>query len=413
MSSKQSLSHIPLILLLTITQFTNFLDANMIMPLGSKLTSALGIDEKLFGVLVASYSIAAFMSGLIAILWIDRYNRRKIFLFTYFGFILGTSLCAVSKDQISVLLLARAIAGGFGGVLTSCTLALIGDIFPSETRGRALGIFMTAGPLSLVLGIPAGLWLSNTANWHWIFALISGASICCWITAYRLLPDTFSKVDHKTKNSQVIVEMLQDRKTQKLIALTIAQALGLNLILPYLSTHLVHKVGISEQQLPVVYLVTSLITILISPMAGKMSDSCGVKKTYVLWLACSAPALFLLTKLQSSSLLLVCIISSIFTCFNQGRRTVAVAVMMDVVPSKYRGCFMSLASSIQSLVLASASSMGGLILHTNSQGEFTNFSTLGAYATGALVLSAVPLLSLNLKKKPAMMEAINLDRQAA
>lgn len=390
-------SSFSIIILLTMIQFTNFLDANMIMPLGSKLTSELGISEKVFGLLVASYSCAAFVSGLLAMKWIDKYNRRRLFLSLYAGFIVGSGLCVIPTKEVSLLIIARIIAGSFGGVLTSCTLTYIGDIIPQNNRGSALGLVMIAGPLSLVLGIPAGLWFSNIASWHWIFVLVTGVSIICWIMAYFYLPKTAS-VAKTTNNMGKIIKLLKESKVQKLLALMVTQALGPNLVLPFLSSHLVNKIGVSENQLPIVYLVASLITLVISPLAGKMSDIFGAKKTYGIWLVLSTLALYLLTLLSNSSLFVVCCLSSLFMCFNQGRRTIAVAVTLGEISSAQRGCFMSLTSSIQSLVLASASILGGLILNTNSQGEFTNFSTLGAYAAGVLLLSMIPIIGLNFKK---------------
>ena len=76
-----------------------------------------------------------------------------------------------------MLLLGRIVTGLFGGVIGSIVLAIITDLFPLHLRGRVMGFVQTAFAASQVLGIPAGLFLSNHWNWHVAFAALVGLSI--------------------------------------------------------------------------------------------------------------------------------------------------------------------------------------------------------------------------------------------
>ncbi len=61
-----------------------------------------------------------------------------------------------------MLLAARVVTGAFGGVLGGIAMAIIGDVFPDERRGRATGILMSAFSLASVLGVPFGLFLGTS-----------------------------------------------------------------------------------------------------------------------------------------------------------------------------------------------------------------------------------------------------------
>jgi predicted MFS family arabinose efflux permease len=74
------------------------------------------------------------------------------------------------------LLVARMVTGGFGGVIGSVVFAITTDLFPFEMRGRVMGFVQTAFAASLVLGIPAGLFLTNLWGWHAPFIMIVAVS---------------------------------------------------------------------------------------------------------------------------------------------------------------------------------------------------------------------------------------------
>ena len=81
------------------------------------------------------------------------------------------------RAELSLLLLGRIVTGLFGGVIGSVVLAIITDLFALQLRGRVMGFVQTAFAASQVLGIPAGLFLSNHWNWHVSFGALVGLSI--------------------------------------------------------------------------------------------------------------------------------------------------------------------------------------------------------------------------------------------
>jgi predicted MFS family arabinose efflux permease len=160
------------IFLLAFLQFTIILDFMILSPLGALLLEELHVTTRQFGLVVSVYAFSAGASGLLTAGFADRFDRKKLLLFFYFGFLLGTLGCGIAPDY-STLLVARTVTGLFGGVIGSISMAIAADLFPLEVRGRVMGVIQTAFAASQVLGLPIGLFLSNHWGWHAPFLLIS------------------------------------------------------------------------------------------------------------------------------------------------------------------------------------------------------------------------------------------------
>src|SRR6201991_2122466 len=174
--------------ILAFLQFTIILDFMIISPLGAMMMPTLGISPKQFGWAVSSYAFSAGVSGLLAAGFADRFDRKRLLLFFYCGFMLGTLLCALATTY-HMLLIARTVTGLFGGVIGSIVLAIATDLFPLEMRGRVMGIISTAFAASQVLGLPAGLFFANRWDWHApFFAILVVAIPAGLIILLRMKP---------------------------------------------------------------------------------------------------------------------------------------------------------------------------------------------------------------------------------
>ena len=157
--------------LLAFLQFSIILDFMIISPLGATIMPDVDIGPQRFGEIVSAYAFSAGITGIVAAGFADRFDRKRFLLFFYFGFIIGTALCALEPNY-HLLLLARIVTGLFGGVIGSVVLAITTDLFPFQMRGRVMGVVQTAFSASQVLGIPTGLYIANLWNWHVTFVAI-------------------------------------------------------------------------------------------------------------------------------------------------------------------------------------------------------------------------------------------------
>ena len=126
--------------------------------------------------IVAAYTYAAGLAGLVATMVIDRFPRRTAFLSIFAGFIVGTFACGLSNSYVT-LLVARFLTGAFGGILGGIALAIIGDVFPENRRGTATGLLMSAFAIASVAGVPLGLML-GLSRYGWQSPFLALASLC-------------------------------------------------------------------------------------------------------------------------------------------------------------------------------------------------------------------------------------------
>ena len=174
--------------ILAFLQFTVMVDFLIISPLGAMIVPTLHITPRQFSVVVSSYAFTAGIAGLLAAGFADRFDRKRLLLFFYAGFMLGTFACALANNY-PMLLFGRIVTGLFGGVIGSIVLAIATDLFPLELRGRVVGIISTALAASQVLGLPAGLYFANHWDWHAPFmAIVSIAAPAGLVILFHMKP---------------------------------------------------------------------------------------------------------------------------------------------------------------------------------------------------------------------------------
>src|SRR6476661_3219327 len=169
-----------LIVLLALTQFTVVLDFMVMSPLGDILMKSMNLKTSQFGFAVSSYAFSAGISGLLTAGFADKFDRKKLLLFFYIGFIAGTLLCGLTTSY-PMLVAARIITGIFGGVIGSISMAIVADLFPLEQRGRVMGFLQMGFGASQVLGIPISLYIANYWGWQSPFLMIVGLATMIWL----------------------------------------------------------------------------------------------------------------------------------------------------------------------------------------------------------------------------------------
>src|ERR1700712_4695707 len=176
------------ITILALTQFTVVLDFMVMSPLGDMLMKSMNLKTAQFGLAVSSYAFSAGISGLLTAGFADKFDRKKLLLFFYVGFIAGTLLCAITTSY-PMLVAARIVTGLFGGVIGSISMAIVADLFLIEQRGRVMGYMQMGFGASQVLGIPIGLYLANQWGWQSPFIMIVALASLVWlVVALKMKP---------------------------------------------------------------------------------------------------------------------------------------------------------------------------------------------------------------------------------
>jgi MFS transporter, DHA1 family, inner membrane transport protein len=203
-----------LLIILASINFTHILDFMIMMPLGNYLMPFFDITPKQFTLLVAAYTISAGFSGFIAAFFVDKYDRKKILLLGYSGFLLGTIACGFAPTYYT-LLFSRVFAGIFGGLIGAQVLSIVADTFTYNRRGTAMGAVMSSFSIASTLGVPFSLYLANAISWHAPFLFIGFLGIVLIPLINKYVPQMNAHIDtsgEKTNKLEALTTVLKKSK---------------------------------------------------------------------------------------------------------------------------------------------------------------------------------------------------------
>ena len=383
------LSERRLLLLLAAVQFTHIVDFMIMMPLGPQLTRELGIDARQFGALVSAYGLTAGIVGLAAAPFTDRFDRRKLLLYCYAGFALGTLACGLATSA-PALMLARAMCGAFGGVSGATLMAIVADVVPPERRARGMGIIMTAFSAAAALGVPLGLKIAQEWKWEAPFLAVAVVSMVVWIGLFRILPPVRGHLTGgKVKSIEDFLELVRNSNAWIGLALMSAMVLGHFTLIPYLAQHLVGNVGLPEKKLSLIYLTGGLVTVVTGPLIGRLADRYGRFRVYCVLVVVACTVIRLFTSSGPQPLWLVLLMAAFFFSCANGRFVPGQAVISLAVPPARRGAYMSLVACSRDLAAGATATLGSYIVVQGPAGRLLHFDRLGWLAIGASVFSVL------------------------
>jgi predicted MFS family arabinose efflux permease len=385
---------------LAFLQFTIILDFLIISPLGAMMMPTLNITPHQFGWAVSAYAFSAGVSGFLAAGFADRFDRKRLLLFFYCGFMLGTLLCALANSY-PLLLLARIVTGLFGGVIGSVALAIATDLFPLEMRGRVMGLISTAFAASQVLGLPAGLFFANRWDWHTpFFAILVIAVPAGLIILLRMKPvaDHLALKQERSPLMHLVHTIAEPRFSLAFILVTLLPTGGY-MLMPFGTAFIVNNVGLSFAVLPVIYLVTGLCAVFVGPLVGRASDRFGKFATFCFGTALSVIMVIIWTNIGHLPLAWVIVINVILFAGIFSRMIPAQALVSAIPGPTQRGAFNAVSASLQQMAGGISAGVAGLIIVQLPEGRIEHFDRLG-YIVVAVSLVSLVLMYLLHKQVP-------------
>lgn len=382
-SNSQELFYIAV---LTCVQIFNMLDVVIMLPLAPTFMRVFNISPAEFSFLASSYSFSSGTMGLLYSSIADRYNRKRLLVFLTLGLSITTAYCGFASSYTG-LLIARILAGLFGGVINSVIYAIIADIIPEQRRGRAVGAIMASFSITSILGIPIGLAIADYSSWRHTFHFIGvGALIMCLFSAFILPSVPVSGQDLKILASlKRIISIAATKKNVLPFAVMSLFTFSGFMMFPFLSPYAVKNIGILESDLKYIYLVGGLFTVVASAITGKCSDRFGEFKTFLWPFLLSLPFIYLYTSVGPMPFTQLLIITSCFMIFINARFIPIMTLITKHPKEEERGSFMGLLLSLRSFSSSFAVTFTGFIIielpngtldHFNHIGEFSIFLTI-------------------------------------
>ncbi|HET7002216.1 MAG TPA: MFS transporter [Puia sp.] len=374
---------------LAITTFTVVLDFMVMSPLGDILMKSLNIKPAHFGLAVSAYAFSAGISGLLTAGFADRYDRKKLLLFFYTGFIAGTLLCGIANTY-PLLVGARIITGLFGGVIGSISMAIVADLFDLQHRGRVMGFMQMGFGASQVLGIPIGLYLANVWGWHAPFLWVGiMAIIVAVLIAIKLKPLTKHLAVQQDRSALKHLMHTLSKKDYRIgFSATALLSIGGFMMMPFGSAFAINNLHITQHQLPLLFMVAGLSTLIIMPLIGKLSDRVDKFKIFVAASIWMAVVVVIYTNLSVTPLWLVMIFNVLMMCGIMSRMVPSSALITAVPVLQDRGAFMSINSSLQQIAGGVAAAFAGLIVVQKDK-----FSPLEHYNTLGYIIVCISAVS--------------------
>jgi predicted MFS family arabinose efflux permease len=378
------------IFILAITLFTVVLDFMVMSPMGDILMKSLSMKPSQFGLAVSSYAFSAGISGLLTAGFADKFDRKKLLLFFYFGFILGTFLCGFANTY-SFLIAARIITGLFGGVIGSIAMAIIADIFDIQHRGRVMGFLQMGFSASQVLGIPIGLYLANFWGWHapflWIAAM---ATVVAFLIASRMHPLTKHLMVQKDGSALKHLLHTVSKKDYRVgFTATTLLSIGGYMMMPFGSAFAINNLKVTQHQLPLMFMITGLSTLIIMPLVGKFSDKIDKFKIFAIASVWTIIMVLIYTHLTVTPFVIVVLLNILLMAGVMSRMIPSQALVTGIPAIQDRGAYMSINSSIQQIAGGVAAAAAGMIVV-----QKTKFSPIEHYDTLGYIIVCISCISI-------------------
>ena len=374
----------------------------IMMPLGPVLMRDFGIGTHEFGLLVASYSFSAAISGILAATFVDLFERKRLLLISFALFALATLACGLAPNYPS-LMLARGLAGIFGGIIGALVQTMVADAIPYIRRGKASGFVSSAFSISTVAGVPLSLWLANHLGWRAPFIFIAGLSVVFIAVGLRILPELRQhlSVEKRSHLFASTFEVLGDMNHLRALLYSALIIFSGFTVIPYITVYAVNNVGIALLDIPIVYFVGGLATLISARFIGHWADRYGKMETYR-WVALAAMLpLLIITNIGAVPLWLWVMCTTSFFVLVSGRMIPAMAIIASAAQPKLRGTFMSLNGTVQSLAMGLATSLAGFLITLEDSGKIIGYPIVGYVAVVANLLAIWFVARIAVHDQPA------------
>jgi predicted MFS family arabinose efflux permease len=371
-------------------QFVNILDFMIVMPLGPDFARALDIPLSHLGYVGGSYTASASVSGIAGAFFLDRFDRRKALAVAMLGLTLGT-LSGALATGLGTLMLARIVAGAFGGPATSLSYSIIADVIPPERRGKTMGAVMGAFSIASILGVPAGLELAQRGGWKLPFIAVAILGGILGTYAYAVLPPMFGHLAAAKQRAfgRDLLELVRGDVFMSL-AMTFVVMMAGFILIPNISAYVLYNLQYPRAHLGILYLVGGSVSFVAMRGVGMLVDRYGSAAVGTFGSLFVSLVIYLGFVRMPPALPVM----AIFVGFMLGMafRNVAYNTLTTKVPRPAeRARFSSVQSAVQHLASALGAFTSAQFLSENADHTLVGVSTM-AIVSIALGLVLVPFL---------------------
>ncbi|QQR98671.1 MAG: MFS transporter [Sphingobacteriales bacterium] len=388
-----------IVLLLSFITYICTVDSMLMMPLMNIVMDTYQIGAKTSTIIISIYSFTAFIAGILSSGFMDLYDRKKLLLITFIGFTIGTGLCSYGTT-FYLMIIYRGFTGIFGGIIGGVAMSIISDLIPFQRRATAISIISLSFAMAAITGIPFGIYLSQNFNLFLPFKILTIISILTIFAIIVWIPPVKKHLQEKRKKKfslKHITQVFLDNNQLLSLILAFLLVFSHQVVIVFVVPYFENNIGFSQKWIPVMYLIGGIVTVITSPIIGKMSDKIGNKTTFIILLFLSFIPIILTTHIQKATIPIVIMICATFFIFAAGRMIPAYTIMSGAMTKEMRGAFMSTRSAFLELGTFVATTISGFIVTIDkTTGIVSNYKTVGYISVMAGLICLLIVLRIRI-----------------
>jgi multidrug resistance protein len=271
------------LLVVAIAIFTDMLVYSIVVPILPQYAAELGASQQVIGLMFASYALAFLAATPVIGMISDRFGRKKPMIIGLAGLLASTLLFAFAND-ITILVIARALQGISAAATWTAGLALLADLFPASYRQQAMGLALSGSFAGMLLGPGIGGFLYEYGGYMLPFLAVAGLVLLDGLARIFLLEDPPVVVNTEKPS---ITRLLKSPTFVLLAGVITLMSVVLSMLEPTLPLHLLN-LGISNGMIGVLFTVMALASVVVSPVSYMVTEKFGRKRTIVAGLILAA-----------------------------------------------------------------------------------------------------------------------------
>lgn len=387
----ESLTDISILTALWFMMFAASSQTMIMTPLMPIVQAQFDVPPEYLGTLITAYAVMLGICALITGPLSDAVGRRRILMIGT-GAMCGTLFLHSFVTDFLSLLLVRAVSGMAAGVLSGVAPAYIGDHFPSERRGWANGVVMTAIAFGQIVGIPAGTLLADRYDFATAFIFFTIPMALSFVLVGTLTRQPAVVRTRLTSIGSVIqnyATMFKAPATAAAVGAYCIMFTGIAFYVIYLVVWMKDTFGVSGDAVASLFVVSGIASVIVGPWAGRLSDRFGRK--FMVVGACAG--LFVLMSLTTTIMAEFWMAYPLFFTIMvlvSARMGPFQALLSEIVPAERRGSLMSLSIATGQLTMGICSAAAGIVYIELGYFFSSVLGGTGMLAMGYLVWRYIP-----------------------